>query len=92
MRPESNLNLSDGTSNSFEGWLTTQEAAAYLKVRTRTLLMWVRRGQIHGYQLSGTKRHVWRFRREDLDAALGLSSSQAAGILQSGSSSVARVQ
>jgi excisionase family DNA binding protein len=63
-----------------------------MKVRARTLLMWVRRGQIRGYQLSGTKRHVWRFRREDLDAALGLSSSLSAAVLQSGSSSVARVQ
>ena len=86
------MSISDGTSNSFEGWLTTQEAAAYLKVRARTLLMWVRRGQIRGYQLSGTKRHVWRFRREDLDAALGLTSSLAPAVLQSGSSSVARVQ
>jgi excisionase family DNA binding protein len=86
------LYISDSSPNSYDGWLTTQEAASYLKVRARTLLMWVRRGQIHGYQLSGTKRHVWRFRREDLDAALGLSSSAAGAVLQSGSSSVARVQ
>jgi excisionase family DNA binding protein len=25
-------------------WLTAEEAAKYLKVKTRTLLLWVRRG------------------------------------------------
>ena len=39
-------------------------------MKTRTLLQWVRQGKIKGYKLSGTKRHVWRFQRADLDAAL----------------------
>jgi len=30
----------------------------------------VRQGKIKAYSLSGTKRHIWRFRKEDLDAAL----------------------
>jgi hypothetical protein len=30
----------------------------------------VRQGNVKGYKLSGTKRHVWRFLRADLDAAL----------------------
>jgi excisionase family DNA binding protein len=51
-------------------WLTADEAAAYLKVRTRSLLRWVRLGHVRAYMLSGSKRHVWRFRKKDLDAAL----------------------
>ena len=51
-------------------WLTPAEGAEYLKVKPRTLLLWVRQGKLKAYPLSGTKRRVWRFRREDLDAAL----------------------
>jgi excisionase family DNA binding protein len=51
-------------------WLTAEEAAGYLKVKTRTLLMWVRKGKVKAFALSGTMRRVWRFRRQDLDAAL----------------------
>ena len=50
-------------------WLTAKEAAAYLRAKIRSLLLWARPGMIKGYALSGTKRHLWRFRREDLDAA-----------------------
>ncbi len=51
-------------------WLTSREAAAYLKVKTRTLLLWVRQGKVKGFALSGIKRRVWRFRQADLDTAL----------------------
>ena len=51
-------------------WLTAEEAANYLRVKRRTLLLWVRQGKLLAFGLSGTKRHVWRFRRQDLDAAL----------------------
>ena len=51
-------------------WLTASEAARYLKVKVRTLLLWVRQGKVKGFALSGTKRRVWRFRHQDLDAAL----------------------
>ena len=51
-------------------WMTSAEAAAYLKVQTRSLLLWVRQGKLKAYALSGTKRHVWRFLKSDLDAAL----------------------
>lgn len=51
-------------------WLTTNEAAQYLKVKARTLLLWARQGKLKGYTLSGVKRHVWRFRKIDLDATL----------------------
>jgi len=51
-------------------WLTAQEAARHLKIKTRTLLLWVREGKVKAFALSGIKRHVWRFRKPDLDAAL----------------------
>ena len=51
-------------------WLTVSEAATYVKVKPRTLLLWVRQGKLQAYALSGTKRRIWRFRKEDLDAAL----------------------
>jgi excisionase family DNA binding protein len=52
------------------GWLTAIESAQYLKVKVRTLLLWVRQGKVKAFALSGTKRRVWRFRQNDLDAAL----------------------
>jgi excisionase family DNA binding protein len=60
----------DSVSPEPQVWLTANEAAQYLKVKSRTLLLWVRQGKIRAYALSGIKRRVWRFRREDLDAAL----------------------
>jgi excisionase family DNA binding protein len=51
-------------------WLTAGEAAQYLKVKVRTLLLWVRQGKVKAFALSGTKRRVWRFRHSDLNAAL----------------------
>ncbi len=51
-------------------WLTAEEAAQYLKVKPRTLLLWVRQAKVKAFALSGTKRRVWRFRQQDLDAAL----------------------
>lgn len=60
------------------GWLTAKEAAAYLKVRPRTLLLWTRQGKVPGHKLSGLRRTVWRFLRVELDAMLGLSSADSA--------------
>lgn len=51
-------------------WLTAPEAAEYLRIEPRTLLMWARQGRVKGYVLSGTKRVTWRFRAEDLDATM----------------------
>jgi len=51
-------------------WLTAKEAAGYLKVKVRTLLLWVRQGKVKAFALSGIRRRVWRFRKQDLDAAL----------------------
>lgn len=51
-------------------WLTAREAAEHLKIKTRTLLLWTRQGKINGYALSGGRRHVWRYLRAELDAAV----------------------
>jgi excisionase family DNA binding protein len=52
-------------------WLTTKEAAAYVKIKPRTLLEWVRKKRVPAHPLSGVQRHVWRFLRSELDAILG---------------------
>lgn len=59
-------------------WMTAAEAAQYLKVERRTLLQWVRQGKTRAFQLSGSIRHVWRFRQSDLDAMLVPSSAGSA--------------
>lgn len=51
-------------------WLTASEAAAYLRVKPRTLLLWVRQQKVQAYALSGIKRRIWRFQRQDLDKAM----------------------
>ncbi len=51
-------------------WLTAGEAASYLKIEPRTLLLWARQGRVKGFVLSGTQRITWRFRAADLDATL----------------------
>jgi len=51
-------------------WLTVEEAANYLKVKPRSLLLWVRQGRVQAYALSGTKRRIWRFLKADLDTSL----------------------
>lgn len=51
-------------------WITAREAADYIKVKPRTLLLWVRQKKIRAYALSGIKRRVWRLRKADLDAFL----------------------
>ena len=51
-------------------WLTAAEAAEYLRVKARTLLLWARQGKVKAFALSGISRKMWRFRRADLDAAL----------------------
>lgn len=60
----------DLMNNLNSNWLTANEAASYLKVEPRTLLMWARQGNVKGYILSGTRRQTWRFPRSDLDATL----------------------
>ena len=59
-------------------WLTSNEAARYLKVKPRTLLQWARERKVPGYRLSGIQRCVWRFLRPELDAMLASSSADSA--------------
>jgi len=59
-------------------WLTSNEAARYLKVRPRTLLQWARERKVPAHRLSGIQRCVWRFLRQELDAMLGSSSADSA--------------
>jgi excisionase family DNA binding protein len=61
-------------------WMTAHEAAQHLRVKTRTLLLWARQGKVRGYRLSGTVRHVWRFRQSDLDDTLVRSSADSADL------------
>jgi excisionase family DNA binding protein len=60
------------------GWMTANEAAAYLKISPRTLLLWARQGKIPAHKLSGSHRCVWRFLMSELDAMLGVSSAGSA--------------
>ena len=78
VRRESNLNLISNVDHESADWLTPSEAALYLKVKVRTLLLWARQGKLKGYVLSGLQRRVWRFRQKDLDAAF-----QESGVLPS---------
>ena len=50
------------------GWLTTDEAAAYLQVSLETMRRWGRTGAIPAAKLGN--RGGFRFKREDLDAFL----------------------
>ena len=59
-------------------WLTAKEAAAYLKVKPRTLLQWARESKVPSHRLSGEERCVWRFLRPELDAMLMPSSADPA--------------
>ena len=61
--------LSGGNDQRMQ-WMTVREASQYLQVKPRTLLAWVRAGRVKAYALSGTRRRIWRFLGEDLDAAL----------------------
>jgi len=63
-------------------WLTSNEAARYLKVKPRTLLLWARENRVPAHRLSGVQRRVWRFLRPELDAMLGLSSAGTAEVRQ----------
>ena len=51
-----------------EEWLTTEEAAAYLKLHPRTIQAKARRNEIPGaVSLSGSRRQTWRYHKPTLD-------------------------
>lgn len=65
--------MNDETSRT--GWLTAREAAAYLRVKPRTILKWAKAGTIPAHQLSGSQRITWRFLRSELDGMLTVPSA-----------------
>ena len=94
MMKDENLPLdSDASKHGLEtlsAWMTAAEAASYLRTKPRTLLKWVREGSIKAWPLHGARRRTWRFRKEDLDSALGFAGSRNSGsVLSSKTSSVA---
>jgi excisionase family DNA binding protein len=51
-------------------WMNSREAADYLHVAARTVVLWARTGRIPAHKLSGAHRITWRFRSDELDAFL----------------------
>lgn len=51
-------------------WLNAVEAAAYLRVAHRTILLWAKTGRIPAHRLSGAQRITYRFRADELDSYL----------------------
>lgn len=60
-------------------WLTANKAAAYLKVKPRTVLKWAKESRIPAHPLSGSQRVTWRFLKSELDAMLALPSAAQNG-------------
>jgi excisionase family DNA binding protein len=60
-------------------WLTLTEAAQYLKIQPRTLALWVRQKKVPAHRLSGVRRCVYRFLRNELDAMLTSASAAIQG-------------
>ncbi len=58
---------------SDSSWLTTEEAARYLRINVGTLRRWAREGTIPAAKLGN--RGGFRFKREDLDRFLGSTSA-----------------
>ncbi len=58
------------TDTLYDGWLTANEAASYLKVKPRSILKWAKEGRIPAHPLSGSARVTWRFLKSELDAML----------------------
>lgn len=52
-------------------WMTAREAAQYLRVSHRTILLWAKTKRIPAHKLSGAQRVTWRFLATELDAYLG---------------------
>ena len=58
----------DSRPTPVEEWLTTEEAAAYLKLHPRTIQAKARRNEIPGaVSLSGSRRKTWRYHKPTLD-------------------------
>ena len=55
---------------SSSDYMTAQEAAKYLRVNHRTLLMWARKQQVPAIPLGGAHRKTWLFSKVTLDEHL----------------------
>jgi excisionase family DNA binding protein len=51
-------------------WMNAREAAQYLRVAHRTVLIWAKEGRIPCHRLSGTLHVTYRFLASELDAML----------------------
>lgn len=56
--------------SSSSDYMTAQEAAKYLRVNHRTLLMWARKQQVPAIPLGGGHRKTWLFSKATLDEHL----------------------
>ena len=58
-------------ATELEPFVSADEAAHFLGIRRRELLVLARRGIAGAYQLgTGTQRHIWVFRLSELAAAI----------------------
>lgn len=60
------LESSSTSNNGFEPILTSEQAAAYLKIHPKTLQRMARQGRIPAYRIGD----LWRFRASELEAWL----------------------
>jgi excisionase family DNA binding protein len=51
-------------------WLTSEEAAKYLKLSPRTIVALAHAGKLPAHALTGTQRRTWRFLSSELDAVM----------------------
>jgi excisionase family DNA binding protein len=51
-------------------WMTSEEAAEYLRAKPRSVQLWTRQGKLKGHAVTGSKRHRWLYLKRELDAAL----------------------
>ena len=51
-------------------WLSTREAAAYLRISRSTLYSWCKLARVRYYTFEAGERGERRFKREDLDRLL----------------------
>jgi hypothetical protein len=78
----------DHTALTPEPFVTSQEAAVFLRLSVRRVLEMARSGQLPAHPLGNGKRHTWRFRLGELaDALLSDNSAENSGTILAGSPS-----
>lgn len=61
-------NANSNTLAAPHRWLNAREAALFLGIKPRTVLLWARQGRIPAVALAGTQRRLWRFSLAALEA------------------------